>query len=53
MPSTPNSTVSSPVDGQNQLTSLAGVTVTDDAGGNITAGINTLTYTYDALGELR
>jgi RHS repeat-associated protein len=52
-PPTPNSTVSSPVDGQNQLTSLGGVTVTDDANGNVTTGINNLTYTYDALGELR
>jgi RHS repeat-associated protein len=52
-PSTPNSTLSAQVNGQNQLTNLGGVTVTDDANGNVRTGINNLTYTFDVLGQLR
>jgi RHS repeat-associated protein len=53
LPPTPNSTVTTPVDGQNQLMSLNGVAVTDDANGDVRTGINNLTYTFDVLGQLR
>jgi hypothetical protein len=51
-PTTPNSTAISQVNGQNQLTNFAGTTVTDDANGNVTTGLNNLTYSFDALNQL-
>jgi RHS repeat-associated protein len=52
-PSVPNSTLLAQFDGQNQLTSFGGTTVTDDSDGNVVTGINSLSYTFDALGQLR
>jgi RHS repeat-associated protein len=49
----PTSTTPAQFDGQNQLTSFAGTAVTDDANGNVWTGLGSLTYTYDALGQLR
>jgi RHS repeat-associated protein len=46
-------TLAAEFNGQNQLTSFAGTTVTDDANGDVRTGINALTYTFDVLGQLR
>jgi len=52
IPSPLTSTTTAVFDGQNQLTQFAGSTVTDDANGNVWTGLG-LSYTYDALGQLR
>jgi hypothetical protein len=43
-PPVPDSSVTALPDGQNQLTNLGGVTVTDDANGNVKTGFSNLTY---------
>jgi RHS repeat-associated protein len=53
IPSPLTSTTTALFDGQNQLTQFAGSTVTDDANGNVWTGLGSLSYTYDALGQLR
>ena len=53
IPSPLTSTTTALFDGQNQLYQFAGTTVTDDANGNVWTGLGSLSYTYDALGQLR
>ena len=51
-PTNATTTVSTPVNGQNRLTTFNSATVTHNGDGNVTGGLSTQTYSYDIEGRL-